>query len=136
MATPTADELNRLKRMTGEAIKPTLDSDGVAFYTDVILTETLNRYLCDPDANGVSEFDDDGVTANADFVPVYDFHAAAGEIWADKAGAVAHLYTFGADGGNFSRSQWYDHCMKQARYHRSRRSVRTITAKVPYLSES
>lgn len=41
----------------------------------------------------------------------YDLYKAAAMGWEQKASLSASLYDFQADGGRFSRSQWFDHCM-------------------------
>ena len=58
---------------------------------------------------------------NDNWIATYDLHAAAADIWEEKASAVAHKYDFSADGGNYSASNQYEQYMKQARYHRARR---------------
>lgn len=120
MATLSAEQLTRIRRMTDE---PT----GSEVYTDEVLQEIASRAICDPDVAGESQFEDDGMTENADFQAVWDFHVMAAEIWEEKGGAVAKYYDHSANGGNYSRSQWRDACMQQARYHRSRRAIRSVT---------
>jgi hypothetical protein len=66
--------------------------------------------------------------ANEDWIPTYDLNAAAGDIWAEKASAVAEDFTFSADGGSYDRSKVYEQYMRQARYYRSRRSMKTVKA--------
>ena len=65
--------------------------------------------------------------ANEDWIPTYDLHAAAGDIWEEKAATLVTAFDFTADGATYNRSQQYDMMMRQARYHRSRRSPRTGT---------
>jgi hypothetical protein len=64
---------------------------------------------------------------NPDWTATYDLHAAAADIWEEKAGVVSVDYDFNADGATLNRSQVHEHMMAQARYHRSRRSPKTIT---------
>lgn len=65
---------------------------------------------------------------NGSWVPTYDLHAAAADIWEEKVAAVVgESFDFSADGGNFSRSQSYEQMAKQVRYHRARRSTKTST---------
>lgn len=47
----------------------------------------------------------------------YDLHGAAADAWREIAGSVASYYSFGADGARYSRSHWFDHCMKMAAHH-------------------
>lgn len=65
--------------------------------------------------------------ANVWWAPTYDLHAAAADVWEEKAAVLSAGYDFQADGSSFSRSQAYEQAMKQARFHRSRRSISTIT---------
>ncbi len=64
---------------------------------------------------------------NPDWTATYDLHAAAADIWEEKAAILSADYDFTADGATLARSQAYEQAMKQARYHRSRRSPKTIT---------
>lgn len=41
----------------------------------------------------------------------YDLNRAAAMGWEQKASLTSAYYDFQADGGKFSRSQWFDHCM-------------------------
>jgi len=65
---------------------------------------------------------------NDNWLPSYDLHAAARDIWEEKAGVVAVDFNFKADGGSYDRSQVYEQYMKQARYHGARRRPGTIRA--------
>lgn len=65
-------------------------------------------------------------TENVDWIPTYCLFSAAADVWDEKAGAVATLYSFSADGGNYSRNQMYLSFMAQARYYRSRRAPSTM----------
>ena len=62
-----------------------------------------------------------------EWIPTYDFHAAAADIWEEKASAVADEFDFSADGGNYKRNQKYESYLGKARYHLSRRKANTIT---------
>lgn len=50
----------------------------------------------------------------------YDLHAAAAEAWRERAATTAPYYSFGADGANYRRSDWFSHCMKMAAMHDAR----------------
>lgn len=66
--------------------------------------------------------------ANDNWIPTYDLHAAAADIWEEKAAAPAQDFDFSEDGvGSYKRSQVYEQYMKQCRYHRARRMPSTIT---------
>ena len=66
--------------------------------------------------------------ANEDWIPTYDLHAAAADLWEEKAAVVGQDYDFSADGGSYHRSQVYEQYMKQARFHRARRKPQTMKA--------
>jgi hypothetical protein len=107
----TAAMITRLRRWVAE---PTEDT-----YTDEILSDIIERYpVLDDDGYGP---DDDDWTAT------YDLHAAAAEVWEEKAASLVGNYDFSADGSSFHRSQAYDQAMLQVRHHRARRRVNTIT---------
>jgi hypothetical protein len=65
--------------------------------------------------------------ANEDWIPTYDLHAAAADVWTEKATIVAADFDFQADGGNYSRSQVYEAYMSLARHHQARRKPGVIT---------
>lgn len=62
-------------------------------------------------------------TANPNWVETYDLNAAASKVWEEKSAVPAADYDFSADGGDFSRSQVYEQCMKQARHYGARRKA-------------
>lgn len=68
------------------------------------------------------------ITERDEWIPTYDLHAAAADIWEEKAAAIAEEFDFKADGGDYSRSKKYEQYMSKARFHNSRRSAKTITA--------
>ena len=109
--TATLAMVNRLRRMVAEADTTT--------YEHADLTEIIERYPA-LDSEGLSQDD-------ADWTATYDLNAAAAEIWAEKAAAVATGYDFSADSGTFSRSQQYNQAMRMARHYGARRRVGTIT---------
>ena len=120
----TADQITQLRRMVGEV---TLDT-----YDDPLLATYIEAYPL-LDEQGEAPYTWDTATSpptqdvNEAWVPTYDLHAAAGDIWEEKAGALATAFDFSADGATYNRSQQFDMMMKQARYHRSRRSPKTGT---------
>ena len=63
---------------------------------------------------------------NEEWIPTYDLNAAAADVWEEKAAVLAGDYDFSAEWAKFSRSQAYEQAMKQARYFRARRSMRTV----------
>ncbi len=129
---PTVDQVAQVRRMTAEPTTTTYSDDTIEAY--------IAKYpLMDPLGNKPYEWDYSSTPpsqdANEDWIPTYDLHAAAGDIWEEKAGAVFSRFDFSADGGNYSRSQEYENAMKQARYHRSRRSPTTMTF-MPYAEDN
>lgn len=48
---------------------------------------------------------------------VFDLNAAAADVWRMKASNAGKMYDFSTDNHKFSRSQYYDHCIKQAQYY-------------------
>lgn len=48
----------------------------------------------------------------------YDLNGAAAKCWRETAGRTAKKYSIAhASGNSFSRSDWFDHCMKMAEDH-------------------
>lgn len=120
--TVTAAQIAQVRRMTAEPTATT--------YTDAIITAYIEAYPL-TDENGepprVDSDTEPGLSmVNPDWTDTYDLHAAAGDIWDEKASAMAENFDMNADGASLSRSQAYSQAMQQARYHRSRRSPRTI----------
>lgn len=122
--TASAEQVAKVRRMTNE---PSATSD----YSDDDLEGYIEAYPL-VDARGESPFIESETTPgtleeNPDWTATYDLSAAASDIWAEKAAILSQDYDFEADGGSYSRSQAYEQAMKQSRYWRSRRSVKTIT---------
>ena len=119
----TAAQIAELRRMCAEPTTTT--------YSDVALAAYIERYPL-TDARGQEPYTWDVSTMppsqldNEAWVPTYDLHAAAADVWNEKAAALAHLYDFSADGGSYSRSQGVAQAQAQARYHLARRNLNTI----------
>lgn len=119
---PTTAQIAELRRMVDEPTETT--------YSNSVLADYIAKYQL-PDELGEQPYTWDTSTspptkdANEDWLPTYDLNAAAADIWAEKASSVAEDFTFSADGGNFSRAQVYEHYMKQARYYRGKRSMKS-----------
>jgi hypothetical protein len=108
MAVSDAD-IARLRRMANE-----LDN---TIYSDDLLASYLEAWpVYDSEGRSFEE---------AEWVEGYDLHAAAGDIWEEKASAVAHKHDFSADGASFSSSQLHEMYSDQARYHRARQKAKT-----------
>lgn len=111
-----------IARLRGMVAEPT-----VAVFDDAYLSDIIELYsLPDPDGLAPSE---------AGWVETYDLHAAAADVWQEKAGKLAVNFDFAADGGNFSRSQAHKQMMEQSRYHMSRRAPRTVLSTVEVITE-
>lgn len=52
----------------------------------------------------------------------YDLNGAAAAGWRERAGMQADAYDFRVEGRQYSRSQWFKHCMDMAQYYESLRS--------------
>lgn len=103
-------DVRRLRRMVNE-------QGAGSGYNDVDLMDMIEVYPL-PDAAG-------NEPGESDWAATYDLHAAASDIWTEKAAAPAQDYDFVADGGNYSRSQVHQQYMQMARYHAARRNTRT-----------
>lgn len=131
MAPSTAD-IARLRRMVNE---PTTET-----YSDDDLSAAIARYpLVDAWGNEPLVWNyavPPTQVANPLWVEDYDLHAAAADIWEEKAAVVAQDYDFTAplDDGSYERSQKYEQYMQQARRHSARRGVgaiRTVVSPPP-----
>ena len=122
--TATAAQIAQIRRMTAE---PT-----VSPYTDEAIQGYIESYPI-LDEQGEPPYTLSSATppaqvANTNWIATYDLHAAAADIWEEKAAAWADKYDFSADGGNYSRSKAYEQMMSRVRYHRARRAAKTMTA--------
>lgn len=121
---PSASDIARLRRLVNE---PTTDT-----YSDDDLSAAIARYpLVDAWGNDPLVWNyavPPALVANPLWTEGYDLHAAACEIWEEKAAVVAQDYDFTAplDDGTYRRSQVYEQYMKQARRHAARRNPRAL----------
>lgn len=113
----TVAEIAKLRRMIAEPTTTT--------YSDAALSAYIEQYP-HLDSYGESPLDEWGLT-NADWTPTYDLHAAAADIWEEKAVGVIGKFDFSANGGTYNQSQQYDQYMKQCRFYRARRMPSTAT---------
>jgi hypothetical protein len=127
----TAAQIAQLRRMTAERTTEN--------YSDVDMQGYIETYPL-VDANGLEpryyQASTKTMVENLDWMPTYDLHAAAADIWEEKAANASEDTDFEADGGKYSDAQVYDHAMKQVRYHRSRRSPKTIQMSPAYPVET
>jgi len=120
----TAAQVAELRRMVNE---PTGDT-----YDDDLLGGFIERYPL-LDERGEAPYTWDTSTSpptqddNDDWVDTYDLHAAAADVWQEKAAAVVADFDFAADGAKYSRSQKYQQMMQMVRHHRARRALQTHT---------
>ena len=119
----TAAMAERLRRMVDEPTEDTWDNDAIDDY--------IERYpLIDVLGTDPQEVDfsttPPTISEKDEWIPIYDLHAAAADIWEEKASTIAENYNFSADGGSFSRSKKYDQYMSKARFHLSKRSAKTV----------
>ncbi|GAG30286.1 unnamed protein product, partial [marine sediment metagenome] len=116
----TAAQVAELRRMVNEP-----DADP---YTDDVLETYIERYRA-IDELGTKPMEASytteppTLTENDSWIPTYDLHAAAADIWQEKSATVAEDYRISADGGTLSREQVQSQYLKQARYHLSRRKA-------------
>lgn len=125
--TATAQMIADVRGMTGEPTTTT--------YSDTAIRRFIERYPA-TDERGVEPYYYDTMTspptqvAVTSWYPTYDLHAAAADIWEEKAAATADQFDYPIQEpspGIFRHSQQSESFMKQARYHRSRRRVTTAT---------
>lgn len=107
--------------------------------TDVYDDDTLETYIESYptlDALGTKPLEVDYTTSPPtlsevdDWIPTYDLHAAAAEIWQEKSASFAQDYNVTADGSTLARSQVQEQFLKQSRYHSARRKASTMTLQV------
>lgn len=118
----TDDQIAQLRRMVAEP--------GTETYSDDTLVTYIEKYP-HLDEQGEEPYTLSSATppeqeANDNWIPTYDLHAAAGDVWEEKAASVASKFDFKADGGDYSVSNVFEQFMKQCRYHRSRRMPSTM----------
>jgi len=121
----TAAQIAQLRRMVGE-------SDILDPYTDGVLTTYIESYPV-MDERGEAPYTWDTSTEpptqdeNDNWIDTYDLHAAAADVWEEKAATVSVDFDFSADGGKYTRSQVYGQYMAAARMHKARRYSKTAT---------
>jgi len=118
----TAAQIAQVRRMTAEPI--------AGDYSDSAIRAYIEAYPCIDERGELPYTWDSSTTpptqdANTEWVTTYDLHAAAADIWEEKAAAVADRFDVTVDSGAYTRSQAYVHAQAQARYHRARRKLST-----------
>lgn len=112
-----------------------VDEPSTATYTDEALKDRIEEYpTLDVLGTDPLEVDYDTepptISERSDWIPTYDLHAAAADIWQEKSAAVAEDYNFSADGGTLNRGEVQEHYLRQSRLHRARRKAGTVTLRV------
>lgn len=119
----TAMQIAQLRGLTAESTSDTyVDSELAAILEEYPLLDELGiePFVWDYSTTPPSKHYQDT------WIPTYDLHAAAAQVWQEKASRLAANYDFSADGASYSRSQAYEMAMKQSRYHAARRHATTI----------
>lgn len=108
----TAAQLATLKRYTNE------DGSGDV-YTGDLLTSILESYpVSDSDGNEPDE---------SNWTATYDLHAAAAQIWGEKAATlVCKVDSNLPGGGSYRNSQLLDNAVKMEKWHKARARARGI----------
>lgn len=125
MSGPSGSDITTLRRFIG-------DTGASPAYTDEQISEVIARYpTVDFDGKEPTRLADDGssVVPNEYWLPTYDLHAAAADLWNEMAAGYITQHDFSADGGQYSRSQIYQQMMARSRYHNSRRKGKIIKVK-------
>ncbi len=110
----SADDVARLRRMTNEPTETT--------YTDELMAAYLEAWPL-TDSNGLNPD-----TGGSSWVEAYDLHAAAADIWEEKAATFQEKHDFQADGASYSANQMYENAMKQANDHRAKQKAQVKRA--------
>lgn len=123
--TATAHDIARLRRMVDEPTATPYDDDA--------LRDAIERYPL-IDERGVEPYwydtrtDPPTQVATRGWYATYDLHAAAAEIWGEKAAVEADEYDYPLaenQPGVARKSQVYEQYMRKARFHAARRTATT-----------
>lgn len=106
-----ADVIARVRRMVAE-------QDNAAPWDDATIAAYIERYAL-RDAAGVLPGEDG-------WTPTYDLHAAARDIWNDKAAMLASEFDVGVDGTTARRSQRFEQARRMAAYYGARAAARVV----------
>ena len=96
-------DIRRLRRMVNEVNDSIYSNDDLAIY--------LYAYPL-VDRNGRTY-------ENENWLESYDLHAAAADIWEEKAARVSTQHDFSADNSSFTANQMYENFMRQVKHHRA-----------------
>lgn len=122
----TAAQIAQLARMVNEEERAAYSNGALQAYIETYPTiddRGTDPYWWDSSTTPPTQ------TANVDWIPTYDLHAAAADIWEEKAAMLV-----GSAGGrqddNIARTAALEQALKFARFHASRRNPHTITARM------
>lgn len=124
--TATAAQISQVRRMVAEPTTTTYSDTAIQGYIEAYPLrdergqEPYSWLLANPPTQ----------QANPLWIATYDLHAAAQDIWDEKAALLAGNFDFTADGAAFSRSQAHQQAQAQARYHAARRKPRPVWSHV------
>lgn len=113
----TAMQVAQLRRMVAEPTDATYDDMALADYIEAHpMRDELGNdpYVWDYSTTPATK------TTNPDWVATYDLHAAAADVWDEKAAALAANMDFTADGATHHLSQQYQQAAAQAQYYRGK----------------
>jgi len=124
----TPEQLRRLRGMIGE---PTAETYNDAYLTSVIEQYAILDWLGEEPVLIDSALTNQQPTfiVNPQWVPTYDLHSAASQIWQEKAAVWIEKYSFSDSGQSFQRSEVYTAMMARVRFHDARRNPRTLEQK-------
>jgi hypothetical protein len=108
MAASAAD-IARLRRMTNELT--------TAVYDDSLMADYLEAWPL-VDKNGLT------IENGESWIEAYDLHAAAADIWEEKAAKAYDKHDFSADGANYSADQIHANAQTQAKHHRAQQKAK------------
>lgn len=100
-------------------------------YTATLLATFIERYPL-LDERGEEPYTWDTSTspptqdANEDWIATYDLHAAAADVWQERAAALVDQFDFSDGNAKFNLKQKRDAYMERVRYHGARRRPGTI----------
>jgi hypothetical protein len=122
--TITAEMISDVRRMVNEADETN--------YTDSLLETMIAKYPTTDERGTDPYYWSETSTipvkvTNTSWIPTYNLHLAAADIWEEKAAVIAGMFDFSADGGSYQRSQQYQQAMNMSKYHRSRGGIQGIT---------
>lgn len=101
-------DIARLRRMTNEPSETTYSDETLATYLEAWpLVDSKGREI-----------------GNANWTEAYDLHAAAADIWEEKAAGFSVKHDFSADGASYSSNQLFEDAMKQANHHRAEQKAK------------